>query len=84
MTCAWTLQELLALKVVRFYDHDWKLYLEDKHTNHKESLEIKQELACTIGAAPETITNFQPENLGVRQRLCLASTCQATRKEDVA
>ncbi|KAN0094976.1 hypothetical protein V8E55_003263 [Tylopilus felleus] len=69
MTCAWTLQELLALKV---------------HTNHKESPEIKQELACTIGAAPETITNFQPENLGVRQRLCLASTRQATRKEDVA
>ncbi|KAF8554885.1 hypothetical protein OG21DRAFT_1508408 [Imleria badia] len=84
MTRAWTLQELLASKVVRFYNRDWKLYLNDIHTNHKESPTIKQELAGAMGVAPETITSFQPENLGVREKLRLASTRNATVEEDIA
>ncbi|KAF8546382.1 hypothetical protein OG21DRAFT_1581265 [Imleria badia] len=84
MTRAWTLQELLASKVVRFYNHDWKLYLNDAHANHKESPAIKQELAKAMGVAPGTITSFQPEDLGVREKLRLASTRNATVGEDVA
>ncbi|KAF8547529.1 hypothetical protein OG21DRAFT_907345 [Imleria badia] len=48
MTRAWTLQELLASKVIRFYNREWKLYLNDMHANHKESPAIKQEL-CSSG-----------------------------------
>ena len=84
MTRAWTLQELLASKVVRFYSCDWKLYLNDTHANHKESPAIKQELAKAMGVAPETITSFQPKDLGVREKLRLASTRNATVEEDIA
>ncbi|KAF8550593.1 TPR-like protein [Imleria badia] len=84
MTRAWTLQELLASKVIRFYNREWKLYLNDTHTNHKESPAIKQELARAIGVAAETITSFQPEDLGVREKLRLASTRNATVEEDIA
>ncbi|KAF8550860.1 TPR-like protein [Imleria badia] len=84
MTRAWTLQELLASKVVRFYNRDWKLYLNDTHANHKESLEIRKELAKAMGVAPGTITSFQPEDLGVREKLRLASTRDATVEEDIA
>ncbi|KAF8547519.1 TPR-like protein [Imleria badia] len=84
MTRAWTLQELLASKVVRFYNCDWKPYLNDTHANHKESSAIKQELANAMGVAPETITSFQPEDLGVREKLRLASTRNATVEEDIA
>lgn len=86
MTRAWTLQELLASKVIRFYNRDWKLYLNDKHPNHKESPEIKQELAKAMGVAPETIRSFQPKDssLGVREKLRLASTRSATVEEDIA
>ena len=42
MTRAWTAQELLAAKLIRFYDRDWKPYLGDTHSNHKESPEIMQ------------------------------------------
>ena len=84
MTRAWTLQELLASKVVRFYNRDWKLYLNDMHANHKESPTIKQELAMAMGVAPETITSFQPKDLGVREKLRLASTRNAAVEEDIA
>lgn len=84
MTRAWTLQELLGSRVIRFYTRDWKLYLNDTHVNHKESPVIKQELALAMGVAPETITSFRPEELGVREKLRLASTRNATVEEDIA
>ena len=84
MTRAWTLQELLGARVIRFYTSDWKLYLNDKHKNHKESPAIKEELALAMGVAPETITSFRPESLGVREKLRLASNRSATVEEDIA
>ena len=84
MTRAWALQELLASKVIRFYNRDWTLYLNDMRPNHKESPEIKQELAKAMGVAPETIRSFEPKDLGVREKLRLASTRNATVEEDIA
>jgi hypothetical protein len=84
MTRAWTLQELLAPKRIRFYDREWKPYLNDNRANHKESPAIKQELAHAMGVAPETITSFRPQDLGVREKLRLASTRNATVEEDIA
>ena len=84
MTRAWTLQELLGPRVIRFYTSDWKLYLNDKHVNHKESPAIRQELALAMGVASETITSFRPESLGVREKLRLASDRNATVEEDTA
>ncbi|KAG8216979.1 hypothetical protein J3R82DRAFT_7285 [Butyriboletus roseoflavus] len=84
MTRAWTAQELLAPKVIRFYDRNWKPYLGDTHANHKESPEIVQELADSIGIARKSITTFHPDDLSIRERLRLASTRNATVEEDVA
>ncbi|KIK21217.1 hypothetical protein PISMIDRAFT_104451, partial [Pisolithus microcarpus 441] len=84
MTRAWTLQELLAPKVVFFYDSEWKPYLGDTGPNHKESSKIVQELADAIKIPHETIGTFTPDDLGVRDKLRLASTRNATIEEDVA
>ena len=84
MRRAWTSQELLAPKVIRFYTRKWKPYLGDTRPNHKESPEIMRELADAIGVARRTIIAFNPDNLDVREKLRLASTRNATREEDVA
>ncbi|KAG9315363.1 hypothetical protein JVU11DRAFT_4509 [Chiua virens] len=84
MTRAWTLQELLAPKVIIFYDSEWKRYLDDSNPNHKKSPSITQELAAAITLSSETIVEFHPENLRVREKLRLASTRRATIVEDVA
>ncbi|KAI6017148.1 hypothetical protein EDC04DRAFT_3144408 [Pisolithus marmoratus] len=84
MTRAWTLQELLAPKVVLFYDCEWKPYLSDTGTNHKESREIIGELADATKTPRGTIITFSPDDLGVREKLRLASTRNVTVEEDVA
>ncbi|KAF8554958.1 hypothetical protein OG21DRAFT_1573744 [Imleria badia] len=84
MTRAWTAQELLAAKVIRFYDRNWAPYLGDIRSNHKESPEIVQELANAIGVARQTIIAFIPDDLTIRARRSLASTRNATVEEDVA
>ncbi|KIK21820.1 hypothetical protein PISMIDRAFT_533738 [Pisolithus microcarpus 441] len=84
MTRVWTLQELLAPKVLLFYDVEWKPYLGDTGTNHKESLEIMQELADAIKIPHGTITTFSPDDLAIREKLRLASTRNVTVEEDVA
>ncbi|KAF8556850.1 hypothetical protein OG21DRAFT_1482764 [Imleria badia] len=61
MTRAWTAQELLAAKVIRFYDRNWNPYLGDTHSNQKDSPEIMQELADATGIARETIITFNRE-----------------------
>ncbi|KIK23995.1 hypothetical protein PISMIDRAFT_99596, partial [Pisolithus microcarpus 441] len=84
MTRAWTLQELLSPKVILFYDSEWRPYLSDTGANHKESPKIMQELADAIQIHRGTIVTFSPEDLGVREKLRLASTRNATVEEDVA
>ena len=84
MTRAWTLQELLASKVIRFYSREWKPYLNDTRANHKESPDICRELAHDMGISTEAIASFLPQNLGVREKLRLASNRNATEDEDIA
>ncbi|KAI6095807.1 hypothetical protein F5141DRAFT_1221421 [Pisolithus sp. B1] len=84
MTRAWTLQELLAPKVIFFYDSEWKPYLNDTGENHKESPQILQELADAIKIPHGTITTFSPDALVIREKLRLASTRNARYVEDVA
>ncbi|KAI6004545.1 hypothetical protein F5J12DRAFT_913670 [Pisolithus orientalis] len=84
MTRAWTLQELLSPEVILFYDSEWKPYLGDIGMNHKQSPVIMQELAEAIKIPSGTIVTFSPDDLGVREKLRLASTRNATREEDVA
>ncbi|KAI6040390.1 hypothetical protein EDC04DRAFT_2996523 [Pisolithus marmoratus] len=84
MTRAWTLQELLSPKIIFFYDSTWKPYLGDTGKNHKEFPEIMQELADALKIPCGTIIKFSPDDLGVQEKLRLASTRHASVEEDVA
>ncbi|KIO02189.1 hypothetical protein M404DRAFT_68540, partial [Pisolithus tinctorius Marx 270] len=84
MTRAWTLQELLSPEVIFFFDSEWKPYIGNTGMNHKKSPEIVQELADAIKIPPGSIIKFSPDNLGVREKLRLASTRNAKFDEDVA
>ncbi|KIK14061.1 hypothetical protein PISMIDRAFT_41048, partial [Pisolithus microcarpus 441] len=84
MTRAWTLEELLAPKAIFFYDSEWKPYLGNTGDNHKESLEIMQELVDAIKIPYGNITTFSPGDLAIWEKLRLASTCSVTVEEDVA
>ncbi|KAI6042189.1 hypothetical protein EDC04DRAFT_1023591 [Pisolithus marmoratus] len=83
MTRAWTLQELLAPNVILFYDSEWRPYLGDTGANHKASMEIMQELANAIKISRGSIITFSPDDLGIREKLRLASTRNASVEEDV-
>lgn len=78
---AWTLQELLAPKVIRFYKRDWDLYLKGGNFNHKTLPELQ---GAMIGVENVLRDDFSPASLTVRQRLRLASTRDATVKVDIA
>lgn len=84
MTRAWTLQELLAPRVIRFYDSQWKPYLNDPYHNHRDSPTINAELASAVSISSKMISAFHPDDLGVREKLRLASTRKATHEEDIA
>ncbi|KAF8131210.1 hypothetical protein EV363DRAFT_1261855 [Boletus edulis] len=84
MTRAWTLQELLSPKSIRFYNRDWTLYRGDTRPNHKESPDIMQELAKAIDIPHETLADFSPKSLNIRSKLRLASTRKATKEVDIA
>lgn len=84
MTRAWTLQELLAPRAIRFYDSEWKLYLNDPHHDHRVSPIINAELAAAVSVTSKTISAFHPGDLGVREKLRLASTRSSTKEEDIA
>ncbi|KIJ11815.1 hypothetical protein PAXINDRAFT_15388 [Paxillus involutus ATCC 200175] len=84
MTRAWTLQELLSPKSIRFYDRDWELYRGDTCPNHKESPHIMWELAEAVDVAQDILVDFSPKSLSIRAKLRLASTREATEKVDIA
>ncbi|KAF8551792.1 hypothetical protein OG21DRAFT_1512329 [Imleria badia] len=84
MTRAWTLQELLSPRFIRFYNRNWQLYLGDARPNHKASSHIMGELAEAIDVAVDTLLDFSPASLSIRAKLRLASTREATEKVDIA
>ncbi|KAI9567824.1 hypothetical protein HD554DRAFT_838174 [Boletus coccyginus] len=84
MTRAWTLQELLAPRVIRFYDSEWNPYLNDPNYNHRDSPAINKELASAISVTSKTLSAFHPDNLGVLEKLRLASMRTAKYEEDIA
>lgn len=84
ITRSWTLQELLAPRVIRFYDCNWKSCLEDTRANHKGPGAIMEELSILMGISPGTIIAFHPDHLTVREKLRLASTRNAREEEDEA
>jgi hypothetical protein len=81
----WTVQELLAPKVILFYQKDWTPYLGDHSSNHKKSAAIMQELEIATGIDQGSLSNFHPNTVrDARKILQWASTRTTTRDEDIA
>ena len=83
-TRAWTLQEYVAAKVIRFYTEDWTPYLNLDASNHKESAEIISEMEEATGVSAQQLTTLRPGLSSIREKLRLASTRQTTMVEDTA
>ncbi|KAG2349796.1 hypothetical protein BDR05DRAFT_972738 [Suillus weaverae] len=72
LTIIYLLDEFLAPNIVLFYQADWTLYLNDRSSNHKESVAIMQELEHSTGINKQTL------------KLQWASSCITTLQEDIA
>ncbi|KAG1723392.1 heterokaryon incompatibility protein-domain-containing protein [Suillus lakei] len=83
-TRGWTVPEFLAPKVIRFYQQDWTPYLDDHSPNHKESVEIMDELEDATGIDARALVGFQPGMRDAREKLQWASTRVTTVPEDIA
>ncbi|KIK40884.1 hypothetical protein CY34DRAFT_806745 [Suillus luteus UH-Slu-Lm8-n1] len=84
ITRGWTVPEFLAPKVIRFYQQDWTLYLDDHSSNHKESVEIMHELEDATGIDARALVAFQPGMRDAREKLQWASKRVTTVPEDIA
>ena len=69
---------------IRFYDSEWKPYFNDPHHNRRDSPVINAELASAVSVGSKTPSAFRPGDLGVREKLRLASTRTARYEEDIA
>ncbi|KAN0101152.1 hypothetical protein V8E55_001136 [Tylopilus felleus] len=83
-TRAWTLQEYVAAKVIRFYTEDWIPYLNLDTLNHKLSPEIIQEMERATQVSARELASLRPGLNSIREKLCLASSRQTTLVEDAA
>ncbi|KAG0702300.1 hypothetical protein DFH29DRAFT_1079532 [Suillus ampliporus] len=83
-TRGWTVPEFLAPKVIRFYQQDWTLYLDDESPNHKKSIHIMDELQDATGIEARALAAFQPGMRDAREKLQWASSRVTTRPEDIA
>jgi hypothetical protein len=83
-TRGWTVQEFLAPNTVLFYQADWTLYLDDRSSNHKESVAIVQELEHSTGINKQALMAFRPGMRGAREKLQWASSRITTLQEDIA
>ena len=84
ITRGWTLQELLAPTVIRFFHADWTPYLFESHPNHKESDVITKEIANAVGVTGKDLLSFRPSSDDVRWKLHMASKRDTTAPEDAA
>ncbi|KAG0702983.1 hypothetical protein DFH29DRAFT_470207 [Suillus ampliporus] len=80
----WTVQELVASRVILFYQTDWTLYLDDCSPNHKESVTIMQELEDSTGIDSQSLVTFCPGMTGAREKLRWASSRITALEEDIA
>lgn len=88
---AWTLQEYFASRVIHFYTEDWSPYLpiepnsSDTHsTNHKDLRAIQRGMELVTGLDAARLAALKPGSTDAREKLRLASTREATRREDIA
>ncbi|KAG1896281.1 uncharacterized protein F5891DRAFT_983627 [Suillus fuscotomentosus] len=70
-TRGWTLPEFLAPKVIRFYQSDWTPYLNNRSSNHKQSVAIMQELEDATGIDAQTLVAFRPGMINALREIAM-------------
>ncbi|KAG2336075.1 hypothetical protein BDR05DRAFT_1006190 [Suillus weaverae] len=91
LTRGWTLQELLAPRVILFYRRDWTVYASEESLkngevvpNHKNSDNICRVLEKATGIDVLNLRNFEPGTGYSRLKLQWASRRSTTKVEDIA
>lgn len=79
----WTLQELLAPRVIRFYDKTWTPCVRGPEYNHKLVPEWLGLLEKATGISVMALQEFAPGTKNPREKLRWASTRSTTRVEDL-
>ncbi|KAK0665550.1 hypothetical protein QBC41DRAFT_306009 [Cercophora samala] len=79
----WTLQELLAPAVVKFYDRNWRPLVKDA-VNDKDERRILQPLVSATGCPEHDLRRFSPGPYAVDERMSWAARRVTTRAEDMA
>ncbi|KAF9476857.1 hypothetical protein BDN70DRAFT_811532, partial [Pholiota conissans] len=78
-TRGWTLQELLAPRVVKFYSRNWRQFVVNSE-NDKENVEITKHIALAT-----TITRLELYSISsISRKMELAAKRKVTREEDTA
>ncbi|KAG0709348.1 hypothetical protein DFH29DRAFT_887948 [Suillus ampliporus] len=80
----WTLQELLAAKVIRLYKKDWTPFLQCTAFNHKDVPEILVALEFATGIQQSDIKSYSPSVDHPRMKLRWARGRVTKEKEDEA
>ncbi|RSL45363.1 hypothetical protein CEP54_014288 [Fusarium duplospermum] len=78
----WTLQELLAPRVTKFFDKDWHPLVDGP--NHKGNPEILQHVIAATRCPEHALRDFNPGPFCVGRRMTWAARRKTTRGEDMA
>ncbi|KAG2137037.1 hypothetical protein DEU56DRAFT_353916 [Suillus clintonianus] len=84
MERGWTLQELLAPGVIKFFNKDWMPMTGDEDDKSGEETEVMETLHRATGIPHDDLRTFQPGPVRVDERMAWAAMRQTTRVEDVA
>ncbi|KAG9310491.1 hypothetical protein JVU11DRAFT_9635 [Chiua virens] len=81
-TRGWTLQELLAPCIMKFYGKGW-IPLSNS-VNDKQDTQMLDALSQASGISHEDLCSFQPGTRNVHQKMMWAANRTTTRVEDIA
>ncbi|OJA17688.1 hypothetical protein AZE42_11864 [Rhizopogon vesiculosus] len=87
-TRGWTLQELIAPRLIWFYKKDWTPYIDTKQ-NHKENPQVIKVLSEVTSVDCEVFNDFVPglRDVGpdeVKKRMSWLASRRTTKMEDMA
>ncbi|KAH0828822.1 hypothetical protein J3R83DRAFT_3273 [Lanmaoa asiatica] len=81
----WTLQELLAPQVIRFYGKDWKPICQERNNQgDKATKEIWSAIEVVTGISHDDLWHFLPSCDRVAEKMTWASKRKTTKIEDAA
>jgi hypothetical protein len=86
-TRGWTLQELLAPKVIKFFSRSWRPLTakrNDKIPDAELGVPLWKSISRITGIPEVQLLNFEPGTINVREKMVWASKRKTTRIEDMA